>query len=128
MRHLHLVVVAVAVSLLTLAIACNSDDAPTATNTPATTGTEATATIALEPTAALSATATPLLAADGPCPINDAEFCDLARTLDAALKNGNLETIVAATRRGSQTCWTTCCLEWKSLSQVPVSEALPRTS
>ena len=103
MRHLHIVVLAVVVSLLAVAVACdNGDDAPAATDTPAADA--ATATTALEPTITPSATATPLPQAAGPCPSNDAEFCDLARVLDAALNSGDMEMIVAATRRGGQSC------------------------
>ena len=101
MRHLHIVVLAVVVSLLVVAVACNSgDDAPAATDTPAADA--ATATIVIDPTALPDATATPLPQAAGPCPINDTEFCDLARALDAALKSGDMEMIVASTRRGGQ--------------------------
>ncbi len=104
MRHLQIVVLAVVVSLLAVAVACdNGDDAPAATDTPVADA--ATATVVIDPTAVPSATATPLPQAAGPCPINNAEFCDLARAFDAALKSGDMEMVVASTRRGSQTCY-----------------------
>ncbi|MCH8009690.1 MAG: hypothetical protein IIC91_12595 [Chloroflexi bacterium] len=102
----------IALGLLAIATACGGgDDAPVATGTPPTTANAATATAAIEPTQPPEATATPpgptwtpRPDVEGPCPVNDEEFCDLARALDAALKSGNIETIVAGTRRGTQIC------------------------
>ena len=95
----------VALGLLAFAIACgDSEDSPAATNTPDSLATP-TATNTPDSLATHAATNTPLPEVDGECPIDDEEFCDLARALDAALKSGKSETIVAATRRGSQTCY-----------------------
>ena len=109
---MRLILALLTLGVLAIAIACDDgDEAPAATGTPATAPDAATATAALEPTVVPSSTATPpeptampLAEGEGPCPINDEEFCDLARALDAALRSGNIETIVAGTRRGSQSC------------------------
>ena len=86
--------IVVALGLLAFAIACGgSEDSPVATNPPDSLATPA------------ATNTPPLPKVEGECPINDEEFCDLARTLNAALESGNMETIVAATRRGSQTCY-----------------------
>ena len=111
MRHVATLAL-LALGLLVVGIACgDSDDAPVATDTTATTAGAATASPALEPTQPPEATATPpgptstpRPDVEGPCPVNDEEFCDLARALDAALKSGDMEMIVAATRRGGQSC------------------------
>ena len=114
MRHVATLAL-LALGLLSVGIACgDGDDAPVATDTTATAAGvagAATASPALEPTQPPEATttlsgptSTPRPDVEGPCPVNDEEFCDLARALDAALKSGNIETIVAGTRRGSQSC------------------------
>ena len=108
----YVALVLIALGLLAIATACgDGDDAPVATGTPPPAANAATATAAIEPTQPPEATATPpgptwtpRPDVEGPCPVNDEEFCDLARALDAALKSGNIDTIVAATRRGSQSC------------------------
>ena len=95
MRHLHIVVLAVVVSLLAVAVACdNGDDAPAATDTPAADA--PTATVAIDPTTPPDATATPpgLTSTprpdvEGACPVDDEAFCELAGVIDQGIQPGH---------------------------------------
>jgi hypothetical protein len=91
---MRLALALLALGLLAFAIACgDSEDSPATTNTPDSLATPAATNTPPPPEVVV------------PCPVTDEEFCDLAQTLDAALKSSNMETIIAATRRGSQTCY-----------------------
>ncbi len=109
---MRLILGLLALGVLAFAIACDDgDDAPVATGTPATAADEATATVAIDPTALLDATATPpgptstpRPDVEGPCPVDDGAFCELATAIDQAIQSRDVETIIANAELSSQTC------------------------
>ncbi len=107
-RYLPLVA---ALGLLLLVACSDSDDAPSAADTPAVAAT-ATAVIGpTQPNDAPESTATPpgptptrRPAVEGRCPIDDDDFCDVAEALDGAFREGRSDIIVVSARLASQRC------------------------
>lgn len=109
---MRLILALLTLGLLALAVACaDGDEAPVATDTPATPANAATATVAVEPTALPDATVTPPVATatprpdvERPCPIDDDVFCDFADSIDRALRSGDIDTILALSKITSFVC------------------------
>ena len=88
MSRLQLVVLTVALGLLAIGVACDGGNG------------ESTVT----DTAVVEATATQPSSSEAPCPVDDAAFCEFAEDFDRALRDGDVQTILASTLFASLTC------------------------